>query len=179
MAVAPDRGAGPTGPIVLPCVSRVAVLPTVLPRTRWRWQRHGVACQGSGVPGSMGSGDRADATGFALALRDLMAGQGWTIRALARQVPVDAGHLSRILSGQRQAKERLARRCDDLLGTGNLLTSLIVPDAAGSGAGGWLEEDGVGPAAPVAGANGAATARQLAQRLTADTPHPVAVEGLE
>lgn len=105
--------------------------------------------------------------GFALALRDLMGGQGWTIRALARQVPMDAGHLSRILSGQRQANERLARRCDDLLGSGDLLRSLIVP------------ADDVGPATAGAGVKGAAAARQVTRRLTADTAHPVAVEGLE
>lgn len=85
------------------------------------------------MPDDTRGGDRADATGFALTLRDLMSGQGWSIRALARQVPVDAGHLSRIL--KRQANERLARRCDDLLGTGKLLTSLVAPEAAGPGAG--------------------------------------------
>lgn len=119
------------------------------------------------MPGEAGGGDRADASGFALALRDLMAGQGWTMRGLARRVPVDAGHLSRILSGQRQANERLARRCDDLLGTGDLLTRLVVPDAAGSGDRGWLDEvdgaDGVGPSAGVAGVGGVAAARRLAQ----------------
>jgi hypothetical protein len=49
---------------------------------------------------------------FAVLLRGLLTEHGLSMRALARQVPVDAGQLSRVLNGKRRPHPELARRCD-------------------------------------------------------------------
>lgn len=58
---------------------------------------------------------------FAQVLRGLLAEQGLSMRALARQVPVNAGQLSRVLHDLRRPSAELAVRCDTILGTGDLL----------------------------------------------------------
>ncbi len=59
--------------------------------------------------------------GFGALLRDLLAERDLSVRALARQVPIDAGQLSRVLNGRRLPSVNLARRCDAIFGTGDLL----------------------------------------------------------
>ena len=58
---------------------------------------------------------------FAVVLGDLLVQRGMSARALAGQIPINAGQLSRILSGQRLATVEVAKRCDEILGTDDLL----------------------------------------------------------
>lgn len=48
-----------------------------------------------------------------------------TLRKVAQQVPIDPGHLSRLMNGKRKPTLDLARRCDSILGTGTKLTDLV------------------------------------------------------
>lgn len=59
---------------------------------------------------------------FPSRLHDLLRERNVSLRALARQIPIDPGQLSRVLSGKRPATEDFARRCDVVFGTGDLLT---------------------------------------------------------
>ncbi|NLT54162.1 MAG: helix-turn-helix domain-containing protein, partial [Actinomycetales bacterium] len=58
---------------------------------------------------------------FGVLLRDLLAERDLSVRALARQVPIDAGQLSRVLNGRRTPSVNLARRCDEIFSTGDIL----------------------------------------------------------
>jgi tetratricopeptide (TPR) repeat protein len=58
---------------------------------------------------------------FAVVLGDLLVQRGMSARALAAQIPINAGQLSRILSGQRLVTVEVAKRCDEILGTDDLL----------------------------------------------------------
>ena len=67
--------------------------------------------------------------GFAAALRDLMVERNLSVRALARQVPIDAGQLSRVRNGRRPPSINLARRCDEIFGTGEVLVTAAAQQA--------------------------------------------------
>ncbi|HEX6355618.1 helix-turn-helix transcriptional regulator [Actinophytocola sp.] len=59
-------------------------------------------------------------------VRELMAAQGVSgLRALAARVPVDPGHLSRVLNGTKPASLELARRLDDELSADGALVALV------------------------------------------------------
>lgn len=63
---------------------------------------------------------------FAVLLRDLLAQRDLSVRALAREVPVDPGQLSRVLNGKRRPSIGLARRCDEIFGArGRLFTAAL------------------------------------------------------
>jgi transcriptional regulator with XRE-family HTH domain len=68
---------------------------------------------------------------FAVLLRRLLTERGMSMRALARQVPVDAGQLSRVLNGRRSPHPELARRCDTVFGTGDLLERAALRERQG------------------------------------------------
>ncbi len=61
------------------------------------------------------------ASEFGSEVHRLLAMQGMSLRELARQVPIDAGQLCRVLNGQRRPGRDLARRCDEIFETGHLL----------------------------------------------------------
>jgi transcriptional regulator with XRE-family HTH domain len=56
---------------------------------------------------------------------ELMAAQGVSMRALARLVPTDPGHLSRVLKDIRPASPDLARRLDEELAADGALIALV------------------------------------------------------
>lgn len=56
----------------------------------------------------------------------LITMRGISLRELARRVPVNAGQLSRVLSGKRSASPELARRCDEILDSGGALYALAI-----------------------------------------------------
>lgn len=62
---------------------------------------------------------------FASLVRDLLADQKMSANALAQGIPVDAGHLSRVLNGKRRPSLDLAKGCDRVFGTGKLLTEVV------------------------------------------------------
>ncbi len=66
---------------------------------------------------------------FRLLLRGMMSPQGMSLRALARQIPVDPGQLSRVVHGKRRPSPEFARRCDEILGAGGRLVQAAT-DAA-------------------------------------------------
>jgi hypothetical protein len=51
-----------------------------------------------------------------------MVREGLSLRELARRIPIDPGQLSRVMNGRRTANEVIARGCDAVFGTGDLLT---------------------------------------------------------
>lgn len=57
-------------------------------------------------------------------LRAVLAEQGISVRELARLIPCDSGHLTRIINGQRPLNPEVAARIDDVLGTGGRLREL-------------------------------------------------------
>jgi transcriptional regulator with XRE-family HTH domain len=61
---------------------------------------------------------------FGEALRRLIAERKIGVRELARRVPCDAGHLSKISYGVKRPSERLAARLDELLDAGGELLAL-------------------------------------------------------
>lgn len=61
---------------------------------------------------------------FGEALRRLMANRGIGVRAIARQVPCDAGHVSKLCHGHKSPSEQLAARLDAILDAGGLLMDL-------------------------------------------------------
>lgn len=63
-------------------------------------------------------------SGFAEALRALMAGHGLSGNELARLVPCDKALISRYLGGKQQPSQRMAWRFDDVLGAGGRLAAL-------------------------------------------------------
>lgn len=48
-----------------------------------------------------------------------------SLRELAKQVHIDPGHLSRLMSGKRPPGLDLAKRCDKILGSGTKLTDIV------------------------------------------------------
>jgi plasmid maintenance system antidote protein VapI len=80
---------------------------------------------------------------FASLVRDLLAEQKMSANALAQQIPVDAGHLSRVLNGKRRPSPDLAKGCDRVFGTGELLTEAVRRSVPLSGTG---QENGVAAA---------------------------------
>jgi transcriptional regulator with XRE-family HTH domain len=62
---------------------------------------------------------------FASLVRDLLTEQQMSANALAQEIPVDAGHLSRVLNGKRHPSLDLAKGCDRVFGTGDLLTEAV------------------------------------------------------
>jgi transcriptional regulator with XRE-family HTH domain len=55
----------------------------------------------------------------------LLAARGWSLRELARRVPCDAGHLSKLIHGQKKPSRKMAARLEELLGAdGRLLVCL-------------------------------------------------------
>ncbi|GAA4095612.1 Scr1 family TA system antitoxin-like transcriptional regulator [Actinomadura miaoliensis] len=56
------------------------------------------------------AGKAGEAMTFGERLRELMADRGVGIRELAREVPCDSGHLSRVANGRKPPSEQLAER---------------------------------------------------------------------
>ncbi|GHD37649.1 hypothetical protein GCM10007147_45810 [Nocardiopsis kunsanensis] len=63
---------------------------------------------------------------FAVRLRAALAERGISLREAARTVPVDPGHLSRMLSGKRPTPEHVAQALDHLVGADGALAALAV-----------------------------------------------------
>ncbi|WP_067793138.1 helix-turn-helix domain-containing protein [Actinomadura formosensis] len=61
---------------------------------------------------------------FGEALRRLMADRGIGVRALARQVPCDAGHVSELCHGHKGPSDQLAARLDEILSAAGELVAL-------------------------------------------------------
>jgi transcriptional regulator with XRE-family HTH domain len=62
---------------------------------------------------------------FGQTARELMKAQGLSLRALARRVPTDPGHLSRVLNDLKPASAELARRLDEELSADGALVTLV------------------------------------------------------
>ena len=62
--------------------------------------------------------------GFAEALRALMAERGISVRELARRVPCDKGHVSRLRNGHTRPSPTTAAKLDEILGAGGKLAAL-------------------------------------------------------
>lgn len=71
---------------------------------------------------------------FAEALRHLMTERGIGVRALARAVPCDPGHISKLCQGRKRPSERTAARLDELLAADGRLAdrARTTTDAPGS-----------------------------------------------
>lgn len=67
--------------------------------------------------------------GFEPLLRGLLTERGMSLRALARAVPTDVSHLSRILNGQRAATVQLAQRCEEILGAAGVLQEALASES--------------------------------------------------
>jgi hypothetical protein len=67
---------------------------------------------------------------FASLVRDLLAERGMSQRALAREIPINAGQLSRVLNRERLASEEVASRCDEVFDTGCRLAEAAQRDRA-------------------------------------------------
>jgi hypothetical protein len=61
---------------------------------------------------------RVSGPDFAALARELLLQWQLSLRGLAREIPVNAGQLSRILSRERPVSEEIAGRCDEIFGTG-------------------------------------------------------------
>ncbi|MFD0851327.1 helix-turn-helix domain-containing protein, partial [Actinomadura adrarensis] len=57
-------------------------------------------------------------------IRALMAERGLSVREIARRVPCDSGHLSRVINGHKGLTRRMAERLDDILEAGGALAVL-------------------------------------------------------
>jgi transcriptional regulator with XRE-family HTH domain len=66
---------------------------------------------------------------FPTLLRRLMGERGYSLRRLAREIPMDPGHLSRILSGKRPPTRDLVLRLGQLLGDGSGLAAAAAAEA--------------------------------------------------
>ncbi|RKS72161.1 hypothetical protein BZB76_4978 [Actinomadura pelletieri DSM 43383] len=62
---------------------------------------------------------------FGEVLRQLMGERGLGVRALARQVPIDPSHISKLRLGQKGTSEATAARLDEILGGGGRLVALL------------------------------------------------------
>jgi hypothetical protein len=65
-------------------------------------------------------------TGFADLARRALRDAGYSATAAAKAVPVDPGYLSRVLNGKQRPSVGLARRLDELLGTGGALAATVL-----------------------------------------------------
>src|SRR5260370_35068354 len=74
--------------------------------------------------------------GFAEALRALMAERGISVRELARRVPCDKGHVSRLRNGHTRPSVATAARLDEILGAGGKLARLPAAEPGFHGAAG-------------------------------------------
>ncbi len=74
--------------------------------------------------------------GFAEALRALMAERGISVRELARRVPCDKGHVSRLRNGHTRPSVATAARLDEILGAGGKLARLAAAEPVFNGAAG-------------------------------------------
>ncbi len=72
-------------------------------------------------------------TTFSQALRQLMDEQGVGVRALARQVPCDPGHISHLRNGRKRTSEETATRIDEILGADGRLVALVQTTAEDAG----------------------------------------------
>ena len=68
---------------------------------------------------------------FAARLAALMADRGLGVRAVARRVPCDPGLISRLANGRQRCSQSMARRLDEVLGTGGELATLATAPASG------------------------------------------------
>lgn len=55
----------------------------------------------------------------------LQAARGWSLRELARQVPCDAGYLSKLIQGHKSPSLTMATRLDELLGANGRLVACL------------------------------------------------------
>lgn len=67
--------------------------------------------------------------GFEPLLRGLLTERGMSLRALARAVPMDVSHLSRVLNGERVATVQLAQRCEEILGAAGVLQEALAGES--------------------------------------------------
>lgn len=67
---------------------------------------------------------------FATLVSGLLTERGMSRRALAGEIPINAGQLSRILNGERTASAKVASRCDEILDTGCRLAEAAQRDRA-------------------------------------------------
>lgn len=81
---------------------------------------------------------------FGELLRQLMDERGVGVRALARQVPCDAGHISKLRGGTKGVSEAMAARLDELLGAGGRLVVLARATPAAPGHAGSVDGDPAG-----------------------------------
>ena len=58
---------------------------------------------------------------FSAILTALMSDRAMSLRGLAREIPINQGQLSRVLNRVRPPSPELAKRCDEIFGTGNRL----------------------------------------------------------
>lgn len=58
---------------------------------------------------------------FGQELRAMLTEHDLSMRELARQIPINPGQLSRVMNGKRKPSDDLARRCDEILNTGQAL----------------------------------------------------------
>ncbi|HLU97196.1 MAG TPA: helix-turn-helix domain-containing protein [Thermobifida alba] len=72
-------------------------------------------------------GERMVAVSFGDVMRRLMAERGVSLRALARQVPCNAGYLSKVSRDLKRPSEDVAARLDDILGAGGALLAAHAP----------------------------------------------------
>lgn len=75
-------------------------------------------------------------------LQRLMAARGVGVRALARQVPCNAGHISQLRHGQKRPSPQTAKRLDEVLDAGGRLVALaarLFPRRLGGSAAGMRE----------------------------------------
>lgn len=78
---------------------------------------------------------------FASLVRDLLVEQKMSANALAQEIPVDAGHLSRVLNGKRHPSLDLAKGCDRVFGTEGLLTEAVRRSLPSAEAGHEYDDD--------------------------------------
>lgn len=69
---------------------------------------------------------RDEFAGFADLARRALRDAGYSATAAAKAVPVDPGYLSRVLNGKQRPSVALARRLDELLGTGGALAATVL-----------------------------------------------------
>src|SRR5690606_13811731 len=72
-------------------------------------------------------GERMVAVSFGDVMRRLTAERGVSLRALARQVPCNAGYLSKVSRDLKRPSEDVAARLDDILGAGGALLAAHAP----------------------------------------------------
>jgi transcriptional regulator with XRE-family HTH domain len=105
---------------------------------------------------------------------------GLSLRELARRVPCDASHLSKVVHGRKRPSLRVAARLDDVLDAGGELVALADAAAPDSGPGPGQDPDrrpGDVPASAVAGGM-ALTLPYVPARLVIEVSGPAGAAGL-